>query len=127
MKPKPVKLLYTAVVAAARKAYEEGRLSAQGPAPMARYRDRGRRPCAIGAALDDKTAARFDASDSYGIRSLVEARLVETDAVEGLVALQNTHDTWANTGNDLERRLLWENYFRNLIGLKPKPKLKLED
>lgn len=93
---KPINLPLAKVVKAARKAYDEGRLSAQGPTPACRYRDRSGRPCAIGAALTDKRARECDGYGASDIPSLVRSGALVTDDVDALDNLQIAHDYWAN-------------------------------
>lgn len=120
----PIVLKAADVIAAARRAYEEGRLSAQGPTPECSYRDSSGLPCAIGAALTDEEANGLGGS----IGSAVNWGDVVTDDKGRLTTLQTAHDLWANDrrvlladnsfANEAHRR---ENDFRALIGLDPLP------
>ena len=89
---------------AGRQAYNEKRLSAQGPTPMCAYRDDSGRPCIIGAAMTDEEAKRtsdglpvqlFNAGDSRaGVAINPEERTELQD-------LQTLHDAWARSHDDL--------------------------
>lgn len=86
--------------------HAEGRLSAQGPTPECRYRDRSGRPCAIGAALTDEQAAsipdNLQNSAVWALRSYIRA-----DDMEALTSLQLAHDNWTQpNSNEAEARFL---------------------
>lgn len=88
-----IKLDMRTVLPAARKAFNEGRLQAQTATdPMETCRYAG--PCAIGAALDPKIAALFDASKSPEINWLIiEGEVfVPEDQVDDFIELQREHD-----------------------------------
>lgn len=94
--PKPINLPLAKVLKAAKKAFDAGQLSAQGPKPMCAYRDQVGRPCAIGAALSEAAAQRLDLEDHSAIEDLVAKRLVTTDHKAALITLQAAHDEWAH-------------------------------
>lgn len=80
------------VALAAKAAYDEKRLSAQGGTPGCYYRDASGRPCAVGAALTDEQAKKIhNGATVYG---LVEFG-IEFDEVVAVYLLQEAHDSWA--------------------------------
>lgn len=98
MPAKPIQLNVLKVAQAAKKAFDEGRLSAQGPTPMCAYRDDSGRPCAIGAALTDRQAKALDDAGEFsatGVVKLLREGRIKTDSPDDLSALQATHDDWA--------------------------------
>jgi hypothetical protein len=91
------------VFAAARLAYDNKQLSAQGPTPQCRYRDRSGRPCAVGAALTDEEAALV--TEAYNMTPVMglPRRLVtiELGNYSRIASLQEAHDNWARgTGTE---------------------------
>jgi hypothetical protein len=97
----PIKLTLSQVIEAGRKAYLEGRLSAQGPNPVCRYRDPAGRPCVIGAALSDADATAFDRrygnGENSGVADLAAAGLLHLEGdEEDFIQLQAAHDDWAH-------------------------------
>lgn len=99
----PIHLDVQTVARAALKAYEEGRLSAQGPTPACRYRDASGRPCAIGAAIPDDVAASWDSlNGGSGVYTLIGAGEATTDGAIALMRLQDVHDLWT-TGGPVEQ------------------------
>ena len=92
------------VQAAARRAYEEGRLQAQkNPGEACLYRDDFGNPCAVGAALTDEEAQTLvDAGlNAIEIRSFEPGRAfasrvaITSDDWAYLSRLQDAHDTWS--------------------------------
>lgn len=104
--PKPIHLALARVKEAGLKAYHEKRLSAQGPFPQCAYRDRGGRPCIIGAAIDTRAAHRLDREADSDVVSLAMLGLILVDDVASLAALQDQHDHWVNGDIAAEGRLL---------------------
>ncbi|AKU43630.1 hypothetical protein CPT_Seuss104 [Caulobacter phage Seuss] len=104
----PLTLNVRDVAQAALKAHSEKRLSAQGPTPHCRYRDSSGHPCAIGAAIDDKTAKWLDSLTVSNIYTLIKRGDVLTDNSQGLQELQRRHDSWSRQphNDDLERKFL---------------------
>lgn len=96
----PIHLPVREVALAAKKAYDEGRLSAQHRDADGRsgcfYRDAGGFPCAIGAFLDTAAAKRFDLfpGEGTGIDDIVSEGGATTDDLVGLSDLQEAHDWW---------------------------------
>lgn len=96
--PTPITLSLAQVKEAGRKAYLEGRLSAQvtrNHIGKCKYRDLNGAPCVIGASLTDAQARRFDKRASSAISDLVAENLVKTNDLSGLCALQSAHDMWS--------------------------------
>lgn len=99
-----ITLTKDAVFAAARKAYEEGQLSAQGPNPQCRYRDTVGLPCAVGAAVDPdeltkENRERFFENEIGSVGSLSFRKLFNIPSREqemAILALQASHDAWAS-------------------------------
>lgn len=91
----PIHLDVQTVARAALKAYDEGRLSAQGPSPACLYRDARGRPCAIGAAIPDDVAAAWDNADEPDIAALIDQGVVTSSDCSALARLQEEHDLWA--------------------------------
>lgn len=83
------------VLIQARRAFDAKALSVQHNPEKSRcfYRepDTGH-VCAIGASLDDKTAAHWDAQAPSDIRTLHDRGLFETDDIDALMDLQQLHD-----------------------------------
>jgi hypothetical protein len=103
-------LTYEEVVLAGRKAYEEKRLSAQGPTPQCAYRDNSGCPCVVGAALPDSTIAVINQKFMQGSRvsQLRSADVISVKSIDELDAigdLQNAHDEWAKALVALESSL----------------------
>lgn len=101
-----IALTYNEVRAAAKKAFDEGRLQAQNEvSPVPRYLTNEGTVCAIGAALPKEIANRFDAGEfggTYGIGGLIEEGIVSvSDDTEKLRLgyLQNLHDNWLRYGD----------------------------
>lgn len=115
-----IHLTLKAVKEAGRKAYLEGRLSAQGPTPECAYRDKSGRPCIIGAALTDEEARALDHADDGSIDDLIREGLVKTAATAALPALQTAHDHWASVYNTAAQRHGGHATLCKLLGL-PKP------
>jgi hypothetical protein len=90
----PIKLTLAQVKAAGLKAYEEGRLSAQGPTPQCAYRDVSGLPCVIGAALPDEVADN-PSTNGVNVEGLLTRKLITTRALTSLMILQEAHDEWA--------------------------------
>jgi hypothetical protein len=90
----PITLNVRDVALAAKRAYDEGQLSAQGFTPECQYRDPSGRPCAIGASLDDETARRFDCRTFTDVSCLARSRLIRTNDLRALKRLQTAHDNW---------------------------------
>lgn len=118
-------ITYDEVVAAARRAYDDGTL-------LALLKERGdysagcfyRTPegrCAVGAALSDETLRRLDHGEDRGGHPLMGAT-VDTLQGEGIVdcgrdlcriaKLQQVHDQWLKYGKGKEE-------FLSLIGVEP--------
>lgn len=91
----PFRLTVREVALAAKKAFDEGRLSAQGPTPACEYRDKSGLPCAIGAALPDHVANRSEGCTVEELRSRGTVALSEP-AVNALSDLQDAHDDWCH-------------------------------
>lgn len=92
---KPIHLTLAQVREAGLKAYQEKRLSAQGPTPACRYRDESGRPCVIGAALTDPQAHQLEGAQiSMGVKHLAMAWRIEMDRPNELACLQSAHDSW---------------------------------
>jgi len=87
------------VVTAGRKAYDEKRLSAQGPTPTCAYRDKSCLPCVIGAAMTDETVKLIKEKGWHNstISQLINRQLVDVPPAEvmALVKIQDAHDKWA--------------------------------
>lgn len=81
------------VKAAGLKAYNEKRLSAQGPTPACKYRDDSGRPCIIGASIPDDIAATLPQSAPVW---LLRSNGVHIDSEE-ICYLQRLHDAWATS------------------------------
>jgi hypothetical protein len=102
--PTPIKLTLAQVKAAGLKAYEEKRLSAQGPTPACKYRDMSGLPCVVGAALSDDEAGRILAFKNehgmpgsiLGIEALSRLGIVQADCIGAIAGLQVIHDRWAS-------------------------------
>lgn len=94
----PIRLSLTlaAVKEAGLKAYNEKRLSAQGPTPACRYRDDSGRPCIIGASIPDEIAATLPSQ--YPVW-LLRSYGVHIDS-ETICYLQRLHDAWATSLTD---------------------------
>lgn len=94
-------LTVKSIAQAALKAYDEKRLSAQGPTPCCAYRDPTGRPCAVGAGLPDDLAAQLDVAIHGGSMPIEDAAyagyvsIARADAFQ-LRELQKAHDAWAN-------------------------------
>lgn len=77
------------------KAYNEKRLSAQGPTPRCNYRDPSGRPCIVGAAIPDDIASKLpQTAAAWSLRG---------EGVEiacGITHLQKLHDAWATSFSD---------------------------
>ena len=95
----PIVLNVRDVALAAKKAFDEGRLSAQGPTPACKYRDDSGRPCAIGAALSADEIDRL----LHGAEAEMETPIAglaphfRTDRLDALTELQDAHDEWCHT------------------------------
>lgn len=89
----PIHLIAKEVALAALKAHAEGRLSAQGPTPACRYRDKSGLPCAIGVVLTDECARSIG---NVNVLGLVQDGVISADDVGALLLLQNAHDDWSN-------------------------------
>lgn len=91
-------LTYTAVLAAGRKAYEEKRLSAQGPTPACLYRDESGCPCVVGSAMERETISVLVAANYNSSRvQLIPNRIVDFASEEDkqdIMCLQRSHDNW---------------------------------
>lgn len=101
------------VFAAARLAYDENRLSAQGPTPECRYRDASGRPCAVGAAMTDKEAALLLIYNRTSVAGLPNKLVtVELGDYDRISSLQEAHDEWARGGTPASfiRQLLSEDH-----------------
>lgn len=98
MTAEPINLPKALVIEKAREAYLAGRLSAQGPTPDCRYRDKSGLPCVISAAVSNLEAERMESPLMRGtsVQSLVRARVIETDDEVFLLTLQIAHDDWAH-------------------------------
>ena len=92
----PIRLTYAEVVEAGRKAYLEGRLSAQGPTPECRYRDSSGHPCVIGAALTDKQALYLDRNYDAQVHKLPVEVLDCGIDLRAIRRIQQAHDEWAS-------------------------------
>lgn len=114
MSAPPIHLELRTVALAAKKAFDEGRLSAQGPTPACRYRDAAGRPCAIGAALSDDFARSLRQHEN--VWALRETGIITTDDFEGLRKLQNTHDSWADEPSSQERKAKFEALLTSILG-----------
>lgn len=100
------------VKAAARKAYAEGRLSAQAPEPVCEYRsvqDGKTYACGIGAAMTDEQVAEllsteggddFETLNGSGLDDLSLKYRIRTDDFAGVLAIQEAHDGWASLGGE---------------------------
>lgn len=91
MSAAPIHLKVRDVALAAKKAYDEGRLSAQGPTPACQYRDLSGRPCAIGAALTDAQAGGLCGA----IEWLIGKGRVRSRGHRALAHIRRAHDRWA--------------------------------
>lgn len=90
----PVELKIRDVLIAARKAYNDGRLTGLNNYEiccMYRYPDGG--CCAVGAALSDEDAQRFDQNEGgTGVIALLQQGHITCDFDLDLQALQAAHD-----------------------------------
>ena len=84
---------------AALKAYDEKRLSAQGPTPACMYRDKSGLPCAIGAAINDEQHAEYTPSGTIGFMIASGVITVSPEDRYPLQRLQDLHDAWATNIN----------------------------
>lgn len=80
------------VRAAGLSAYNEKRLSAQGPTPACLYRDASQRPCVVGAAMTDEEASGCSKAPVF---SLVSDGFATTDNLRELGTGQELHDYWS--------------------------------
>lgn len=94
--PIRLRLTLAAVKEAGLKAYNEKRLSAQGPTPACKYRDDSGRPCIIGASIPDDIAATLRQSAPVW---LLRSNGVHIDSEE-ICYLQRLHDAWATSFTD---------------------------
>lgn len=94
------------VVLAGRKAYEEGRLSAQNSTPQCAYRDKSGNPCVVGAAMSDGLVNQLFESDEemqFSQNSTVEQLErgggieVPPEDIKSMRYLQELHDNWAQS------------------------------
>jgi hypothetical protein len=98
-----ITLTYPVVLAAARLAYEEGRLSAQGPKPACLYEDTTGRPCAVGAALQPGAISKADQCESVTTLRQRGIFQISREDFPKIKALQGAHDEWARgTGTGTE-------------------------
>lgn len=90
-----IHLTYPAVLEAARLAYNENRLSAQGPTPACLYEDDSGRPCAVGAALQPGAIAQIDQAET--VTTLHHRGIFQMSGEDftKILALQKAHDRWA--------------------------------
>lgn len=94
----PVELRMYDVLVAARQAMDEGRLGKYSNSNLigGKYRYDDGSCCAIGAALSDEDAKRFDSNTGYtGIEKLVNAGLVslsDPTELEDMAQIQREHD-----------------------------------
>jgi hypothetical protein len=102
-----IELTWAKVKAAGAKAYQERRLSAQGPTPTCNYRDISGRPCVIGAALTDDQVKPWLAEGNLGENKYY----IKTLRCRGVVSysdrdskkfsrLQGIHDEWCSSNVD---------------------------
>lgn len=85
------------VILAARKAFDKGELSNQNGSndpTRALYRDANGFPCAIGAAIDDEAAKKWDRLTFSSIGDIVSGGFVSIDKAEfnDMASLQLLHD-----------------------------------
>lgn len=98
------------VKVAARKAYHEGRLSAQAPKPVCQYRSKQNRTtyaCAIGAALtDEQVTELLEPGDDVGdykhlnicaLSELAGRWTADEKDIGKIEAIQDAHDEWVGT------------------------------
>lgn len=110
----PIHLELRTVALAAKKAFDEGRLSAQGPTPACEYRDCSGLPCAIGAALSDDFARGLP--KNANVWAMRETGLITTDDFEGLRNLQDAHDRWTDEPSSPERKAKFESLLTSILG-----------
>lgn len=104
-----ITLTYEQVRDAARKAYDNNQLSAQGPTPQCLYEDVSGRPCAVGAALrPGAIATRNQTETVFTLRQRGIFQITDEDFPK-IKVLQEVHDNWA-LGN-----LSAETAFKELI------------
>lgn len=88
---------------AALKAYDEKRLSAQGPFPACVYMDPTGRPCAVGAAMPPEFAQVITSAGPVS-NLIVDALITCPEGDEPkLLKLQMLHDVWAQNATDPDR------------------------
>lgn len=127
----PLTLTWTAVKAAARKAYREGRLSAQNVdtmrIPTCEYRDKNGFPCAIGAAIPNAFCEENLAglNNQSSVTMLIDDGLINVRSRAGLgkiKSLQSFHDWWFvhATRSNLRDVKIFERRFCDLLGIKMK-------
>ena len=96
-----ITLTYEQVRDAARKAYDEDRLSAQGPTPQCLYEDDSGRPCAVGAALQPGAISKYDQAETVTTLYHRGVFQISGEDFSKIKALQGAHDNWA-TGQGTE-------------------------
>jgi hypothetical protein len=126
----PLHLPAREVALAAKAALDARKLSAQTTRGLAccSYRDPKGAPCAIGAALSDAYAERFDrlgvtAGVSVGatVGTLVAQGHLTSDDADALGKLQKLHDTWSFTESPYARRKARAAFVRHLNQMLAQP------
>lgn len=121
----PFHLPYATAVENARKAYLEGRLTAQHPDPAQRHcvYTRGEYGCAIGVSLPLDLAVQFQdgqtaPTTSGGISGFKIRNRLTSDNYANLIHLQALHDEWCNSSREGRSFAAdKEKKFKELIGL----------
>lgn len=91
-----ITLTYEQVRDAARLAYDNNQLSAQGPTPQCLYEDKSGRPCAVGAALQPGAISQGDQGES--VVTLVNRGIlrISGEDLPKIKVLQRAHDDWTS-------------------------------
>lgn len=101
------------VKAKALAAYNEKRLSAQGPTPACMYRDPSGLPCIIGAAMTDEEAEALTREDNVvGVATLRSRGRVKMDHNLDLAKGQELHDSWASA---VKNNGVYQGYVNNQL------------
>jgi hypothetical protein len=102
---------------AARQAYLDRRLTAQGPVGLREcFYSLGDRCCAIGAAFTPETIKllmEVDQNEECGVTA-ISHDIVEFHAISSVLAIQEAHDAWCDVELP-ELRLKYERRFCDLI------------
>lgn len=92
-----ITLTKSSVFDAARRFYEAGKLSAQGPTPMCAYVDPSGLPCAVGAAFMEMGVSESEIPEIGSVNSTAFNDVFEVSDIDltDISLLQRAHDQWA--------------------------------